>query len=228
MTSRARASSSARHPEVDGTRSVRPLGLTFQQHRDALRLQVALGQHPFERVGGGVDADEFSLMRRCSHTSRVPCHTAASGSLAAVGRLFGTDGVRGLAGHGSDARPGLRPGSRGRRRARAPRRRPADVPDRPRHPALGRVAGGGARGRHPLGRRRRDPGRGRAHTGDRVPHDGAPGIVGRGHLRLAQPARGQRHQVLLPRRDEAVRRPRGRDRGGARRAGRARRRARHA
>ena len=76
-------------------------------------------------------------------------------------------------------------------------------------------------GRHPLGGRRRDPGRGRAHAGDRVPHDGAAGVVGRGDLRLAQPARGQRHQVLLARRDEALRRARGRDRGAAGRAVRA-------
>ena len=153
-------------------------------------------------------------MRRSSHNrSRSVADPRRSGSLAAVGRLFGTDGVRGVA--GTDLTRDLAFGL-GRAAVvvlgRHGAGRPTFLVGRDTRRS-GDLAGGGAGRRHPLGGRRRDPGRRRTDPGDRVPHDRAQGVVGRRDLRLAQPAGGQRHQVLLARRHEAVRRARGRDRG---------------
>ena len=117
-----------------------------------------------------------SLMRRCSHNRGSSCDIAASGSLAAVGRLFGTDGVRGLA--GTDLTRDLAFGL-GRAAVvvlgRHGAGRPTFLIGRDTR-ALGRVAGGGAR-RTASARPAATSilaGR-RAHAGDRVPHDRSSG-----------------------------------------------------
>ena len=132
--------------------------------------------------------------------------------------LFGTDGVRGVAGEFLTAELALKLGPR--RRAHLAGGPPAG-PDRPRHARVGRDARGRARRRHSRRRRARaarrraaHPGRLRARAPLRLRHGG------RG-LGLAQPVPRQRHQVLRPRGHEARRRPGGRDRaaaGGAERA----------
>ena len=131
-------------------------------------------------------------------------------------KLFGTDGVRGrandapmTAGDGAPARPGRR-ALLHQRRPRPPGR------DRQGHPPLGLHARDRAGRRLHLGRHGRLPGRPDADPGGRLPHPLDARRLGRDDLRLAQPVRGQRHQVLRPRRLQAPRRRRGGDRGAAR------------
>ena len=73
--------------------------------------------------------------------------------------------------HGADARARARPGPRGRRGARPPRRRQRPAGGRARHAGVGRVARGRPDRGDPRGRRRRPAGRRRADPGGRV-HDG--------------------------------------------------------
>ena len=83
---------------------------------------------------------------------------------------------------------------------------------------LGRVPRGGGGGRPGQRRRRRAQARGHPHAGRGLP-DRRPGRrLRRGHLGQPQPGRRQRDQVLRPRRGQAARRHRGRDRGPARAA----------
>ncbi len=156
---------------------------------------------------------------------RGPCLTGRrppeTRKVLLVARLFGTDGVRGLAnglltaelaldlsvaaahvlaekgvfeGHRPVAVVGRDPRASGR------------VPLRRRHRRAGL-------------RRCRRPGRRHpAHTGHRVPDRGPRRRPRRHALGLAQRHAGQRHQVLRPRRPQAGRRDRGRHRGTARRA----------
>ena len=133
-----------------------------------------------------------------------------------MGRLFGTDGVRGV--FGRDLTTDLAR-SLGRAAVTVLARDAdvaADVRDRSRHPCVGSDPGGRTRGGHRRRRGQRDPRRGRPDPGRRVPHDRARGRVRRGDLGLPQPARGQRDQVLRVPRVQAVGSPRGRDRGGDR------------
>ena len=135
-------------------------------------------------------------------------------------KLFGTDGVRGRANDAPmTAETALRLGqAAGRllhqRRARAP------GGDRQGHPPLGLHAGERAdRGLH-LGRHERLPGRPGADAGGRLA-DPLDARRPRGDdLGLAQPLPGQRHQVLRPRRLQALATP---PRRRSRRCSRARR-----
>ena len=166
----------------------------------------------------------------CSHRRRHPLPGAAFGAFRSrfdshrrerhpMGRLFGTDGVRGLANAVSPpswpsrsrsprprARPGrCRPGSP---RPGGRRSRPAGLRRDP-QAAVDRRARGG--GRRRLRRRRAaDPGRG-------LPDVRRGRRLRRHDLRLAQPDARQRHQVLRPGRPQAARRGRGPHRGGHRR-----------
>ena len=132
-------------------------------------------------------------------------------------KLFGTDGVRGRANDAADdGGDGAPPRAGGRALLHQRRPRPPGA-DRQGHPPLGLHDRDCADRRLHLGRHERlpgrpgaDPGRGHARPLDaRRPR--------RDDLRLAQPLRGQRHQVLRPRRLQALRRRRGGDRGAARR-----------
>ena len=136
-------------------------------------------------------------------------------------RVFGTDGVRGLANREvtaelaldlsvaaarviiarGDVRPDPRP------TVRRGRPGPADLGPDPR---------ARRRGRARLGRGRRAAPAGAADPGRRLPDRRPRRRPGRGHQRLAQPDARQRHQVPRPRRPQARRRRRGRDRGAAR------------
>ena len=125
-------------------------------------------------------------------------------------RLFGTDGIRGVA--NVDLRPSLA-FSLGRATAhlvvgagRLARRGAG-------HPAFGRHVRGRDHRRRDEHGRRRPPGRDRAHAGPRVPRR-RPRVRGRDHgLGVAQPGRGQRAQGARPAGPEARRRRRGRPRG---------------
>ena len=135
-----------------------------------------------------------------------------------MGRLFGTDGVRGLAGVNS-APAGTGPLGGGRAGPRSRRHPPAaGRGGRPRPPHLRRVPGGG-RGRRP-GQLRggRAPPRRAAHAGGGLSGQGPGRRLRRGPLGQPQPGQGQRDQVLRPRRPQAAGRGRGRDRGAAGRA----------
>ena len=135
-------------------------------------------------------------------------------------RLFGTDGVRGLA-NGELLTPELAVAARRVGRPRARRARPLAPAGRRRRP---RPAGqrGDAGGR---GRRRAHLGRaptrvrvGRAaHARRRAPGRRARRRPRRDDLRVAQRDAGQRHQAVRRRRAQAARRRRGRDRGRGRR-----------
>ena len=114
-------------------------------------------------------------------------------------RYFGTDGVRGVVGAGSDRRA-----RRAARQGRDALVRPRPRLRRSRHARLGPGARGGVRARRRRGGRQRGA-RGRAaDAGGRA----ARARPRRRHLRLAQPARVQRRQVLRPRREQADRRRR--------------------
>ena len=97
----------------------------------------------------------------------------------------------------------------------AARQAAADGADRQGHPHLGLHDRVGAGGRVRLGRRRRAAQRPAADAGRGLPDARAAARPGRGHQRLAQPLRRQRHQVLLGPRREAARRLGARGRGGA-------------
>ena len=107
------------------------------------------------------------------------------------------------------------PGPR-RRPGAAPRQPAPDGADRQGHAHLGLHARVLARGGLCLGRRRRAAQRPVAHAWRGLSHARAAAGPGRGHQRLAQPLRRQRHQVFLRRRREAARRLGGRGRGRAR------------
>ena len=143
------------------------------------------------------------------------------GRLTRVARLFGTDGIRGVA--NVDLKPTIAY-ALGRAVAASPGRTRRGDRGRPGHPPLGRHVRGGdrrrrdePRGRRPRRRRRPDAGPG-VHRGQRP-------VRGRDHgLRLAQPGRRQRPQGARRRRAQARRRDRGRaraadlaDRGAGRR-----------
>ena len=134
-----------------------------------------------------------------------------------VGRLFGTDGVRGLANADLTAELALDLavaaahvlGDVGRvRRSRGP----AGGRRRARHPGVRGVPRGGRRRRARERRGRRLARRGAAHPRHRVPHRGARRRPRRGALREPQPDAGQRHQALRAWRPQARRRRRGRHR----------------
>ena len=130
-------------------------------------------------------------------------------------KLFGTDGVRGVAGEFLTAELALALGRAATRRHR--RRAPAGA-DRARHPRVGRDAAGGARRRRQRGRRRRAARR-RAADAGRAAADRSLRLRPRGRaVRLAQPLPRQRHQVLRGRRLQALRRDRAGDRARARAA----------
>ena len=130
-------------------------------------------------------------------------------------KLFGTDGVRGVAGEFLTRRAvpragARRDGARGRPIAAARARRA-------RHARVGRDARG--RGRRRASRRRAAT----ALLGGVLPTPGAPLLLrrfgfdlARRALRVAQPLPRQRHQVLRRRRLQALRPGRARDRAGAR------------
>ena len=136
-----------------------------------------------------------------------------------MGRLFGTDGVRGSANGELTAELAL--DLVGRRRPR-PRPRPATFERRTGRspwwaatPALRGVPGGRRRRRSGLRRGRRRPARRAADAGRRLP-DRRPGRrPRRDAVGQPQPDARQRHQVLRPRRRQARRRRRGRHRGAA-------------
>ena len=158
-------------------------------------------------------------------------------------KLFGTDGVRGVANRGADY---LRDRAEARPRARAcvPQfHRPSSQNShRQGYPPLGLHARDRDRVRHLLDGRGRVAGRSSAYPGDRVPDPQHARRRGRGHIGLAQSLPGQRDQVFFGRRIQArrrdrapnrsagVRRSRGRDasraRGRYRQGGANRRRAR--
>ena len=135
-----------------------------------------------------------------------------------MGRLFGTDGVRGLA--NADLTPELALAvavAAAHVLAEADRSHPplAVVGRDPR--ASGEMLEAAVVAGLDQRRRQRGPGRRAAHPGGRVPHRRGQGRPRRDALRLAQPDAGQRHQALRRRRAQAARRDRGRDRGGRRR-----------
>ncbi len=135
-----------------------------------------------------------------SDTPRGDPDAASHAGPLTMGRLFGTDGIRGVA--NVDLRPPLAYalGQGGRPRAgragRSPGRRPG-------HAALGRDARGGDR------RRRREHGNGRPDRGS--PADAGPGLPGRQRgvrggdhgLGLPQSGRRQRPQGARPRGSQA-------------------------
>ena len=136
-----------------------------------------------------------------------------------VGRVFGTDGVRGLAEPRPHRRARARPVGRGRARAR--RRRclrgaPAGRGRRARPPRVGRVPRRCGRRRAGQRRRRRPRRRRAADPGRRLPHrptwapTSAP-CISASH----NPMPDNGHQVPRPRRAQARRRARGRDREAA-------------
>ena len=127
-------------------------------------------------------------------------------------RLFGTDGVRGVANR--DLTPELALAI-GRPRLGPPAPRRGSY--RPRHAAQRADAGGGARGRARQRRRRRRPrGRPADARGRRAGRRVRRGRR-RGHQRLPQPLPGQRHQAVRARRLQARRRRGGGGRGRPRR-----------
>ena len=132
-----------------------------------------------------------------------------------MARLFGTDGVRGLANVDITAELALRPERRGRPR---PGRRgpqagpPAQGRRRPRPAGLGGVPVRGGHRRAGLGRGRRLRRQRAAHAGHRVPDRRHARRLRRHALGVAQRHARQRHQVLRRRRAQARRRGRGRDR----------------
>ena len=141
-------------------------------------------------------------------------------------RLFGTDGVRGLANGHLTAELALDLSvsaahvlaERGAFEGHRPVRR-----RRPRPPDLGAVPRGRRGGRPGLRRGRRAAARRAADPGRRLPHRRARRRPRRDALRLAQPDARQRHQVPRPRRRQARRRHRGRHRAaGCARPGSAR------
>ena len=142
---------------------------------------------------------------------------------------FGTDGVRGRVGE-PPITPELVLQARLRRRTRASppsrRRKPGETPggaDRQGHAHLRLSARSRARGRA-LGRRRRRVSlRAAAHARGRLSHARAAPLGRHRHQRLAQPVRGQRHQVLLRRRARSFPTRSSRRSSAARRADRVRR-----
>ena len=86
------------------------------------------------------------------------------------------------------------------------RRSPPPGAHRQGHAPVGLHARERAGGRHHVDGRRRRAGRAAAHAGHRQPHHLDARRRRRGDLGLAQPLRGQRHQVLLARRLQAARR----------------------
>ena len=126
-------------------------------------------------------------------------------------KLFGTDGVRGVAGEIADGGPGARARARGRRSQIGAER-----------PRVLVIATRASRAR--CSRRRSRPASPRPAAtvllGGVLPTPAAPLLLaplrlrpGGRHLGLAQPVPGQRDQVLRRRRLQAVRRGRGADRG---------------
>ena len=138
-----------------------------------------------------------------------------------MGRLFGTDGVRGVAGRGSDGQLAMDRGAAPRpavlhdtgafRRPRTRARRPLAVVG-PRPPGLGRVPRGG--GRRRPGRAGVDVLRLGVMPTPAVAYLTARPRRGfrRDAVRQPQPGAGQRDQALRARRPQAARRGRGRDR----------------
>ena len=124
-------------------------------------------------------------------------------------RYFGTDGVRGVVGEFLTPELVERLG-----RAAATLVRRGEGLRRPRHARVGRRARGGVRARRRLGRRRLHPRRRAADARGRA----ARARPRRRHLRVAQPARVQRRQVLRLARAQALGPVGGADRGAARRA----------
>ena len=136
-------------------------------------------------------------------------------------RVFGTDGVRGLANREVTAELALDLSvaaarviiDRGDVR-RLPRATPRG--GRPRPADLGPDPRARRRGGAGLGRGRRAAAAGGPDAGRRLPHRRARRRPGRGHQCLAQPDARQRHQVPRPRWPQARRRRGGADRGAAR------------
>ena len=130
-----------------------------------------------------------------------------------MSRLFGTDGVRGLAnGPVITAELALSVSVAAARVLGEVGRRPGPPAQggRGARPArLGRVPRRGRRGRARLGRRRRLRRRRAADAGGRLPHRRHRRRLRRHALGVAQPDARQRHQVLRPRRAQAARRGRG-------------------
>ena len=136
-----------------------------------------------------------------------------------MARLFGTDGVRGLA--NADLTPELRCPSPPAARVLAEHdrsHRPVAVVGRDPRASGEMLEAAVAAGLASAGRRRAARRRA-AHPGGRVPRRRARRRPRRGDLRLAQPDAGQRHQDLRRRRAQAARRRRGRDRAADGRAG---------
>ena len=138
-------------------------------------------------------------------------------------KYFGTDGVRGkvgeLADHaGAGDAPGLRRGQGARRRGPPTAgQRAARGPDRQGHAHLRLHAGVRAAGRAVRRGGRHLPVRPDADAGGGLSHPRAAPVGRHRHQRLAQPVRGQRHQVLLRSRRQAARRDRAGDRDAPRR-----------
>ena len=115
--------------------------------------------------------------------------------------------------HPSDDRRGGAGAGQGRRAAVHARRSSPPRGDRQGHAAVRLHAGAGADRGLRLGRDERDAGRPDADAGRGLPDPLAARRSRRDDLGLAQSLPRQRHQAVRPRRLQAVRRDRGRDRG---------------
>ena len=189
------------------------------RHRDRADARAHRRHARRDRAGGEAGLMRWRRRRRRGRSAARPEDVVtrrAWGSLPPVTeRLFGTDGVRGLAGTELTDDLAYRLGRAavvvlGRHGAGRP-----DVRGRPRPAGLRRVARGRARRGHPGGRRRRLIAGVQPTPAIAFLMTDLGDLERRGHLRLPQPARVQRHQVLRRDRHEAARRRRGRDRGGA-------------
>jgi hypothetical protein len=175
--------------------------------------------HARESEGGRSRLLRWYAARARSVGSRHTRHTGLLVKGTFMGRLFGTDGVRGLANQDITAELALDLavaaahvlGDAGEFAGHRPRRSSGRDGR-----ASGEFLSGGGHGRSGLRRRRRHGQRRRAaHPGDRLPHR-RPGRRPRGHaVGLAQPHARQRDQVLRARRTQARRCRRGRHRGAA-------------
>ena len=83
-------------PEIHGAHAVRPITLALCQHGDAFRLQPPLKQVALGGVCGGVNQNDLAHTRILNERGNAG-GSGPAGKMPGVTRLFGTDGVRGVA-----------------------------------------------------------------------------------------------------------------------------------
>jgi phosphoglucosamine mutase len=83
-------------PKIHRAHAVRSVTLALRQHGDAFRLQPPLKQVALGGVCGGVNQDDLAHTRILNERGNAG-GSGPAGKMPGVTRLFGTDGVRGVA-----------------------------------------------------------------------------------------------------------------------------------